>query len=42
VKARATDYGLVTLSVTINENETTILDLDRSHFPQHKPTGAGQ
>lgn len=42
VKARATNHGLVTVSVIIKENETTVLDLDKSHFPQHKPTGAGQ
>jgi hypothetical protein len=42
VKARATNHGIVTVSVVIKENESTILDLDKSHFPQHKPTGAGQ
>jgi hypothetical protein len=42
VKARATNYGLVTVPVVIKENETTTLDLEASHFRQHKPTGAGQ
>lgn len=42
VKARATNHGLVTVSVIVKENETTVLDLDSSHFRQHKPTGAGQ
>ncbi|HXS68518.1 MAG TPA: hypothetical protein VN761_06715 [Candidatus Polarisedimenticolia bacterium] len=42
VKARATNHGLVTVPVVIKENETTVLDLDSSHFRQHKPTGAGQ
>jgi hypothetical protein len=42
VKALATNHGIVTVPVIIKENETTILDLDKSHFPQHKPTGAGQ
>lgn len=42
VKALATNHGLVTVPVIIKENETTILDLDATHFRQHKPTGAGQ
>jgi hypothetical protein len=42
VKARATNYGLVTVPVVIKENETTTLDLEATHFRQHKPTGAGQ
>jgi len=42
VKAPATNYGIVTVSVIIKENETTTLDLDGAHFRQHKPTGAGQ
>ncbi len=42
VKAPVTNHGMVTVSVIIKEGETTILDLDKSHFPQHKPTGAGQ
>lgn len=42
VKARATNHGLVTVPVIVKENETTILDLDTTHFRQHKPTGAGQ
>jgi len=42
VKAQATNHGLVTVPVIIKENETTVLDLDKSHFQQHKPTGAGQ
>jgi hypothetical protein len=42
VKARATNYGVVTVPVAIKENETTTLDLEAAHFRQHKPTGAGQ
>jgi hypothetical protein len=42
VKAPATNYGLVTVPVVIKENETTTLDLEATHFRQHKPTGAGQ
>lgn len=42
IKARATNHGLVTVPVIIKEAETTTLDLDASHFRQHKPTGAGQ
>jgi hypothetical protein len=42
VKAPATNHGLVTVAVIVKENETTTLDLDGSHFRQHKPTGAGQ
>lgn len=42
VKAQATNHGLVAVPVVVKENETTTLDLDASHFRQHKPTGAGQ
>lgn len=42
VKAPATNHGLVTVPVIVKEGETTTLDLDASHFRQHKPTGAGQ
>jgi hypothetical protein len=42
VKARATNHGVVSVPVAIVEGETTTLDLDASHFNQHKPTGAGQ
>lgn len=42
VKAPATNHGLVRVPVVIKEAETTTLDLDASHFRQHKPTGAGQ
>src|SRR5579871_2531590 len=42
VKARATNHGLVSVTVVVREGETTTLDLDASHFRQHKPTGAGQ
>jgi hypothetical protein len=42
VKAPATNHGLVSVAVIIKEGETTTLDLDASHFRQHKPTGAGQ
>jgi hypothetical protein len=42
VKAPATNHGLVTVPVIIEEGKTTTLDLDASHFRQHKPTGAGQ
>jgi hypothetical protein len=42
IKALATNRGLVTVPVIIQANETTTLDLDGTHFPQHKPTGAGQ
>jgi hypothetical protein len=42
VKASASNYGLVTVPVIIKESETTTLDLEATHFRQHKPTGAGQ
>lgn len=42
VKAPATNHGRVSVNVAIKEGETTTLDLDASHFRQHKPTGAGQ
>jgi hypothetical protein len=42
IKAPATNYGLVTVPVVIKKNETTTVDLDGTHFRQHKPTGAGQ
>lgn len=42
VKAPATNHGRVSVTVDIKEGETTTLDLDASHFRQHKPTGAGQ
>ena len=42
VKAHVTNYGMVTVPVIIQENQTTSLDLDSSHFRQKKPTGAGQ
>jgi hypothetical protein len=42
VKAQATNHGLVSVPVVVREGETTTLDLDASHFRQHKPTGAGQ
>jgi len=42
VKALATNHGLITVPIIIKENETTVLDLDSTHFRQHKPTGAGQ
>lgn len=42
VKALATNHGLVTVPIIVKEDETTVLDLDATHFRQHKPTGAGQ
>jgi hypothetical protein len=42
VKAPATNHGRISVTVVIKEGETTTLDLDASHFRQHKPTGAGQ
>jgi hypothetical protein len=42
VKARATNSGLVDVPVIVKENKTTIVDLDGTILPQHKPTGAGQ
>lgn len=42
VKAAATNHGRVSVPVAVKEGETTTLDLDASHFRQHKPTGAGQ
>lgn len=42
VQAPATNHGRVSVSVVVKEAETTTLDLDASHFRQHKPTGAGQ
>jgi hypothetical protein len=42
VKALATNHGIVTVPVIVKENEVTTLDLEGSHFRQHKPTGAGQ
>jgi hypothetical protein len=42
VKAPATNRGFVTVPVIIRKNETTTVDLDGTHFRQHKPTGAGQ
>ena len=42
VKARATNHGVITVPVIVKGSETTILDLDSTHFLQHKPTGAGQ
>jgi hypothetical protein len=42
VKAPATNHGIVTVPVIIKENEVTTLDLEGTHFHQHKPTGAGQ
>jgi hypothetical protein len=42
VKAPVTNHGLVSVPVVIKENQTTTLDLEGTHFRQHKPTGAGQ
>lgn len=42
VKARATNYGVVTVPVIVKESETTTLDLEATQFRQHKPTDAGQ
>lgn len=42
INARATNHGIISVPVVIAEGETTILDLDASHFNQHKPTGTGQ
>lgn len=42
VKGPATNHGLVEIAVLVKEGETTTLDLDATHFRQHKPTGAGQ
>jgi hypothetical protein len=42
VKGRATNAGVVIVPVVVAENKTTIVDLEGSTFPQHRPTGAGQ
>ncbi|HUD49249.1 MAG TPA: hypothetical protein VMR33_20640 [Candidatus Baltobacteraceae bacterium] len=42
VKGRATNAGLVVIPVIVKENKTTVVDLEGSVLPQHKPTGAGQ
>lgn len=42
IKAHVTNYGMVSVPVVIEENQTTSLDLDSSHFRQKTPTGAGQ
>jgi hypothetical protein len=42
VKGRATNDGEVLVPVVIEENKTTLVDLEGVTFPQHKPTGAGQ
>jgi hypothetical protein len=42
VKARATNHGLVIVPVIIEEDETTTLDLEGTHFRPHDSTGAGQ
>lgn len=42
VKAPVANYGVVTVPVVIEENETTTLDFNGGHFRQKKPTGAGQ
>jgi hypothetical protein len=42
VKGRATNSGEVTVPVIIEEKKTTVVDLEGTNLPQHKPTGAGQ
>jgi hypothetical protein len=42
IKGRATNSGEVTVPVIVEEKKTTIVDLEGTHLPQHKPTGAGQ
>jgi hypothetical protein len=42
VKALATNHGIVTVPIIVKENKVTTLDLQGTHFSQHKPTGAGQ
>ena len=42
VKARATNSGMVEVPVIVKENKTTFVDLEGTHLPQRKPTGAGQ
>ncbi len=42
VKGRATNVGLVGVSVIVKKNKTTIVDLEGATMPQRKPTGAGQ
>ena len=42
VKGRATNSGEVTVPVIIEAKKTTVVDLEGTNLPQHKPTGAGQ
>ena len=42
VKGRATNSGEVMVPVIIGEKKTTVVDLQGTALPQHKPTGAGQ
>jgi hypothetical protein len=42
VKGRATNSGQVTVPVIIKEDKITVVDLQGTNLPQHKPTGAGQ
>jgi hypothetical protein len=42
VEGRATNSGVVLVPVIIEQNKTTVVDLEGSTLPQHRPTGAGQ
>ena len=42
VEGRATNSGVVLVPVIIEQNKTTVVDLEGSALPQHRPTGAGQ
>jgi hypothetical protein len=42
IKGRATNSGEVTVPVIIEARKTTVVDLEGTNLPQHKPTGAGQ
>lgn len=42
VRGRATNAGTVVVSVVVEENKTTVVDLEGINFAQHSPTGAGQ
>jgi hypothetical protein len=42
VEGRATNSGQVDIPVIVKEDKTTVVDLEGSNLPQHKPTGAGQ
>jgi len=42
VEGRATNAGVVLVPVIIEENKTTVVDLEGATLPQHRASGAGQ